>query len=107
MNLKTSRSNSDARQNLKITFRNIDCQSSPNTYAETTSQSSKQKNMGQTNNHNTNQQSTEQQRSSLQRNQEENNQATILEPDTQKQDDTTSKDQHFLFQGPNQTDWTE
>ena len=34
MNLKTSRNNSDARQNLKITFRNTDYQSSPNTYAE-------------------------------------------------------------------------
>ena len=31
MNLKTSRNNSDARQNLKITFRNTDYQSSPNT----------------------------------------------------------------------------
>ena len=48
-----------------------------------------------------------QQRSSPQRNQEENDRATILVPDTQEQDDTTSEDQHFLFQGPNQTDWTE
>ena len=102
MNLKTSGNNSDARQNLKITFQNIDYQSSPNTYAETTSQGSKQKNMGQTNNRTTNQQSTEQKRSSLQRNQEENNPATILVPDTQERDDTTSKDQHFLFQSPNQ-----
>ena len=106
MNLKTSRNNSDARQNLKITFRNTDYQSSPNTYAEATSQNSQQKNMGQTNTHNTNQQSTEQQRSSPQRNQEENDQATIFVPDTQERDDTTSEDQQFLFQGPNQTDWT-
>ena len=63
--------------------------------------------MDQTNTHNTNQQSTDQQRSSPQRDQEENNQATILVPDTQEQDDATSEDQHFLFQGPNQTDWTE
>ena len=107
MNLKASRNNSDARQNLKINFRNTDYQSSPNTYAEATSQSSQQKNMGQTNTHNTNQQSTEQQRSSPQRKQEENDQATIFVPDTQERDDTTSEVQHFLFQGPNQTDWTE
>ena len=95
MNLKTLRNNSDARQNLKITFQNTDYQNSPNTYAEATSQNSQQKNMGQTNTYNTNQQPTEQQRSSPKRNQEENNQATILVPDTEERDDTTSEDQHF------------
>ena len=65
INLKTSRNNSDARQNLKITFRNTHY-----TNAESTSQNSQQKNMGQRNTHNTNQQSTEQQRSSLKRDQE-------------------------------------
>ena len=68
MNLKPSRNNSDARQNLKITFRNTDYLSSPKTYAEATSQNSELKNMGQTNTHNTNQQSTEKQRVSPQRN---------------------------------------
>ena len=43
MNLKPSRNNSDARQNLKITFRNTDYQSSPKTYAEATSQNSELK----------------------------------------------------------------
>ena len=62
--------------------------------------------MDQTNTHKTNQQSTEQKRSSPQRNQEENDQANILVSDTQERDNTTSEDQHFLFQGPNQTDWT-
>ena len=68
MNFNTSKNNSDARQNLKITFRNTDYQSSPKTYAEATSQNSELKNMGQTNTHNTNQQSTEKQRVSPQRN---------------------------------------
>ena len=36
MNLKTSRNNSDARQNLKVAFQNTDYQSSPKTYAEAT-----------------------------------------------------------------------
>ena len=63
--------------------------------------------MGQTNTNNTNQQSTEQQRSSPQRNQEENGQATTFVPDTQERDDTTSEDQHSLFQDPNLTEWTE
>ena len=54
-----------------------------------------------------NPQSAVQQRASPQRNQEENNQATIIVPDTQERDDATSKDQYFLFQGPNQTDWGE
>ena len=109
MNLKTSRNNDDARQNLKVTFRNTDYQSSPKTktYAEATRQNSQQKNMNQTNTHNMNPQSAVQQRASPQRNQEENNQATIIVPDTQERDDATSEDQCFLFQGPNQTDWGE
>ena len=102
INLKTSRNNIDARQNLKITFRNTHY-----TNAESTSQNSQQNNMGQTNTHNTNQQSTKQQRSSPKRDQEENNQATILVLDTQEQDDATSENQHFLFQDPNQIDWIE
>ena len=109
MNLKTSRNNDDARQNLKVTFRNTDYQSSPKTkaYAEATRQNSQQKNMNQTNTHNMNPQFAVQQRASPQRNQEENNQATIIVPDTQERDDATSEDQYFLFQGPNQTDWGE
>ena len=50
-----------------------------------------------------NQQSTEQERAS-QRNQEEKSQTTIIVPNTQERDDATRKDQHFLFQDPNQTD---
>ena len=78
-----------------------------NSLCENISESSQQKNMGQTNTHNMNQQSTEQQRPSPQRNQEENDQAAILVPDTQERDDTTSEDQNSLFQDPNQTEWTE
>ena len=48
--------------------------------------------MGQTDTHNTNQQSMQQKRTYPQRNQGENNQATIIVPDTQEQDDATSKD---------------
>ena len=73
MNLNNSRSNNDARQNLKITFRNTDYQSSPKTYAEAISQNSQQKHIGQTDTHNMNQQFMQQQRAYLQRNQGENN----------------------------------
>ena len=52
-------------------------------------------------------QSMQQQRAYPQRNEEESNQVTIIVPDTQERDDATSKDQYFLFQGPNQTDWRE
>ena len=57
MNLNNSRNNSDGRQNLKITFPNIDHEGSPKTYAEATSQYNQQKHMGQTDTHNKNQQS--------------------------------------------------
>ena len=63
--------------------------------------------MGRTNTHNANQQCTEQQRTSPNRNQEENNQTTIIALDTQERDDGTSEYQQFLFQGSNQTNWTE
>ena len=81
MNLNNSRNNSNARQNLKITFRNTDYQSSPK-HAEATSQNSQQKYLCQTNTHNTNQQSMQQERAYPQRN-EESNQVTIIAPDTQ------------------------
>ena len=38
MNLNNSRNKNDAKQNLKISFRNTDYQISPKTYAEATSQ---------------------------------------------------------------------
>ena len=37
----------------------------------------------------------------------QNNQATIIVPDNQELDDDTSNDQHFLFQGTNQTGYSE
>ena len=37
----------------------------------------------------------------------QNNQATIIVPDNQELDDDTSNDQHFLFQGTNQTGYSQ
>ena len=50
---------------------------------------------------------TNTQRESPKKNQEQNNQATIIVPDTLERDDDTSENQHFLFQEPNKTYWTE
>ena len=68
MYLNNSRNNNDARQKLKITFRNTDYQISLKTHAEATSQNSQQIHMGQTDTHSTNQQSMQQQRAYPQKN---------------------------------------
>lgn len=60
MNSNSSRNNKDARQNLKITFKDTDYQNPTKTYAGATSPNNFKKHMVQTNTQNMNQQPMEQ-----------------------------------------------